>query len=110
MTNINTYLVLIKCHSEKNFGIFKELVKDNKIIKNILITFGGPYLIGITLHVLELILSKYQELNYHMVKRMSNNITQSKGYNINVSFYSSLNTSEILILILRCDLAIVDAG
>ncbi len=83
--------------------------KNNNETKNVLITFGGQDFRELTFPVLDLILSKYPELNYHVVKGINKNNTQSKVYGNNVTFYFSVNIKNILNLMLKCDLAISSA-
>ncbi|MBI5807009.1 MAG: UDP-2,4-diacetamido-2,4,6-trideoxy-beta-L-altropyranose hydrolase [Ignavibacteriales bacterium] len=84
--------------------------RKNTEIKNVLITFGGQDFRELTFPVLDSLISTYPALNFHVIKPIRRNNTESNYYRNNVTFYSSLNAKEMLNLMLKADLAVTAAG
>jgi len=81
--------------------------RENRYIKNVLITFGAQDIRNLTAKVLSHLLKEFPQFNYHVV--VPNNyssITESK----NVFYHNLLSAKEMLNLMLKSDLAITAAG
>ncbi|MBN1637370.1 MAG: UDP-2,4-diacetamido-2,4,6-trideoxy-beta-L-altropyranose hydrolase, partial [Ignavibacteriales bacterium] len=88
-----------------------ELKRKTNEIKNILLTFGGQDVNGLTYNILNTLINRYPHLNYHIIKgSLNNNSRNEKKYSSNVKFYFSLSAKEILELMLDTDIAITACG
>lgn len=81
--------------------------RENREIKNILITFGAQDLRKLTTKVLSFLYNEFPKMNYYVV--VSNSF-EPEFERDNIIYFNSLNAEEMLHVMLKSDLAIVAAG
>ena len=91
----------------KEFWDVEVPIRENKEIKNVLITFGAQDLRNLTNKVLSHLLKEFPQFNYHIVTGSNNAEKIEQG---NVTYHNLLNASGMLNLMIKCDLAVTAAG